>query len=751
MKTLKLILLLSLFGAAEASAQTTEHTDTIVQNDSSKQLKGIEVVAQRPLIKSDIDKVTYEMADDPEAKVSSLLEMLRKVPMVTVDGEDNITVNGSSSFKIYVNGKPNNMMSNNPKQVLRGYPASSVKRIEVITNPGPKYDAEGTAGVINIVTTGSGLEGYNMTTTMQVGNKVVSGSEYATVKAGRLTLSANAYYNYNPTVRSYSGSERTATNTESTTAANIITKNTWRRPTSYPSGSVEASYEIDSLRLVSAAFSLSGGIGKEHPRGTVEATSPMDGSMLYRYSTFSHNKDAWYSIDGSIDYQRLFKVKGRMLTLSYRVSAQPDENTSRSEYGDLEAAEGWKDFVDRLENLRVESESNTTEHTFQIDYSTPIGQVHTIEAGSKFIMRNNKSNSDRYATTVGSTSDYKFDEENSSHYRHNNDILAAYAGYGLKLSKWSARLGLRYEHTWQNVKYLLGRGSDFSKNLDDVVPSIALSYQLNDGSSLRLGYNMRIYRPGIWYLNPYLNDTDPTNISQGNPNLDTEHSHSFDLGYNLFTSKFSLNFSARYSFTNNSIESITYMVNDQDIIGLRQPTGTDVLYTTYSNIGKFKVASFSAYINWSITPKTRFNTNLFANYRNLKDGSTLNNHGWNGGCYASLQQSFTHDWRLTLSYYGRSGIVSLQGKGQSYSDYVVNLQKSLLNKRLTLTAFAGSFLQKYKRRTSTLEGTGFTQTSWNKTSDLRYGIGVSVRLGELKASVKKAERTISNDDVKKGN
>lgn len=217
MKILKLILLLSLFCAAEASAQTTEHTDTIVQNDSSKQLKGIEVVAQRPLIKSDIDKVTYEMADDPEAKVSSLLEMLRKVPMVTVDGEDNITVNGSSSFKIYVNGKPNNMMSNNPKQVLRGYPASSVKRIEVITNPGPKYDAEGTAGVINIVTTGSGLEGYNMTTTMQVGNKVVSGSEYATVKAGRLTLSANAYYNYNPTVRSYSGSERTATNTESTT------------------------------------------------------------------------------------------------------------------------------------------------------------------------------------------------------------------------------------------------------------------------------------------------------------------------------------------------------------------------------------------------------------------------------------------------------------------------------------------------------------------------------------------------------
>lgn len=110
---------------------------------SGVELEEVSVVAQKPLVKADIDKVTYRVEDDPEALSKTAIQMLRKVPMVTVDGQDNITVKGSSNFKVYVNGKPNTMMSNNPKEVLRSLPASSVKSIEVITDPGAKYDAEG--------------------------------------------------------------------------------------------------------------------------------------------------------------------------------------------------------------------------------------------------------------------------------------------------------------------------------------------------------------------------------------------------------------------------------------------------------------------------------------------------------------------------------------------------------------------------------------------------------------------------------
>ena len=108
--------------------------------DASNELGQVEIVAQKPLVKADIDKIEYNVQDDPDAQSNSVLEMLRKVPLVTVDGEDNIQVNGSSSFKVYVNGKPNNMMSNNPTEVLKSMPANSIKHIEVITNPGPKYE-----------------------------------------------------------------------------------------------------------------------------------------------------------------------------------------------------------------------------------------------------------------------------------------------------------------------------------------------------------------------------------------------------------------------------------------------------------------------------------------------------------------------------------------------------------------------------------------------------------------------------------
>ena len=141
----------------------------------SLELQGVEIVKQKALVKSDIDKITYNIEDDPDSKSNSTLEMLRKVPMVTVDGEDKIQVNGSSSFKIYVNSKPNQMMSNNPSEVLKSMPASSIKRIEVITNPGPKYDAEGVGGILNIITHSKSIEGYTATFNANAGNQGLGG------------------------------------------------------------------------------------------------------------------------------------------------------------------------------------------------------------------------------------------------------------------------------------------------------------------------------------------------------------------------------------------------------------------------------------------------------------------------------------------------------------------------------------------------------------------------------------------------
>ena len=723
---------------------------TLYITDASNELGQVEVVAQKPLVKADIDKIEYNVQDDPDSKSNSVLEMLRKVPLVTVDGEDNIKVNGSSSFKVYVNGKPNNMMSNNPTEVLKSMPANSIKHIEVITNPGPKYDAEGVGGILNIVTVGSGLEGYTATFSGNVSNMGAGGGLFGTVKSGKLTVSARYNYNYNDRPRSYSGGNRRTVGDVTEGSSDLDYDGSSKGHGNFQSGSMEASYEIDTLRLVSMSFGLWGGGNNSTSINNTLATAPGTSNELYRYVSDGRSKSSWYSIDGGVDYQRMFHVKDRMFTLSYKINTSPQTSDSYSTYNDMHAATDWEDFLKRLYDLNNDGSQNTTEHTFQADYTTPIGKIHTLEAGAKYILRDNSSEDDRYERQIGTTGDYVLDEEQSSHYKHQNDILAAYMGYGLRVKKISGRLGVRYEHTKQEVKYLLGRGDDFNKNFDDVVPSASIGYKLTDMSNLRFGYNMRIYRPGIWYLNPYLNDSNPTNISQGNSHLDSEKSHSFNLSYSNFTQKFNINLSARYSFTNNSIEQVTEQVKDTEIEGLQNPTGKEVLYSTYQNIGKSRNASLSGYVNWNATSNTRIYANLYGNYTYMEGANGLKNDGWNLFAYGGAQQSLPHDWRISLNIYGQTPWIMLQGKGSSFFDYGLSVNKSFLNKRLTLSAFASNFFKKYTSPTSSIEGVGFTQDSWNRYTRQRFGVSVSYRIGELKASVKKAARTISNDDVKGG-
>lgn len=684
---------------------------TLYITDASNELGQVEVVAQKPLVKADIDKIEYNVQDDPDSKSNSVLEMLRKVPLVTVDGEDNIKVNGSSSFKVYVNGKPNNMMSNNPTEVLKSMPANSIKHIEVITNPGPKYDAEGVGGILNIVTVGSGLEGYTATFSGNVSNMGAGGGLFGTVKSGKLTVSARYNYNYNDRPRSYSGGNRRTVGDVTEGSSDLDYDGSSKGHGNFQSGSMEASYEIDTLRLVSMSFGLWGGGNNSTSINNTLATAPGTSNELYRYVSDGRSKSSWYSIDGGVDYQRMFHVKDRMFTLSYKINTSPQTSDSYSTYNDMHAATDWEDFLKRLYDLNNDGSQNTTEHTFQADYTTPIGKIHTLEAGAKYILRDNSSEDDRYERQIGTTGDYVLDEEHSSHYKHQNDILAAYMGYGLRVKKISGRLGVRYEHTKQEVKYLLGRGDDFNKNFDDVVPSASIGYKLTDMSNLRFGYNMRIYRPGIWYLNPYLNDSNPTNISQGNSHLDSEKSHSFNLSYSNFTQKFNINLSARYSFTNNSIEQVTEQVKDTEIEGLQNPTGKEVLYSTYQNIGKSRNASLSGYVNWNATSNTRIYANLYGNYTYMEGANGLKNDGWNLFAYGGAQQSLPHDWRISLNIYGQTPWIMLQGKGSSFFDYGLSVNKSFLNKRLTLSAFASNFFKKYTSPTSSIEGVGFTQDS----------------------------------------
>lgn len=723
---------------------------TLLLQDGGNQLETVEVVAYKPLVKADVDKIAYSVEDDPEANTNTVIEMLKKVPMVTVDGQDNIRVNGNSSFKIYVNGKPNNMMTKNPKEVLKSMPASSIKKIEVITNPGPKYDAEGVGGILNIVTEGKGPEGYNATFSGRANNSSYGGGLYATVKQGKLTMSVNYNASSNHSPKGYTYSDRSQIGTDGTVTSSTVADGYTKGHSQWQGGDVEASYEIDTLRLITGSFSLSKFTSKRDALNTAFSTVPATGQRLYGYRSPSHSKENWDDYSASLDYQRSFSVKDRLLTLSYRLESSPSTSDSRYLYTDREAADDWQTFIDRMRDQRMDGDENTMEHTFQIDYTTPFAKHHTWEAGVKYILRRNKSDNDRYNLGTGDK-DETYDSDNSSHYRHHNDILAAYTGYGLTLDKWSARLGLRYEHTLQKVEYLLGSGTNFHKNFDDLVPSARLGYKFSDATNLSLGYKMRINRPGIWYLNPYLDDRIPDAISQGNPNLDTEKSHAVDLQFSSYNSKLTYTLTGTYQFVNNSIESVDRLVNDRNIEGLPNPTGKDVIYSSYANIGHIQYAGLMAYANWTPITNTRITLNGSVGYSHMSDGQSLRNHGWCTNIDASLQQTFAKTWIFNASYYVQTPQPTLQGKDARYQWYNFSLSKSFMDKRLTLTAnIINPFGKRYFCYRSETVANNFRTTASSSWCQLYYGVSVRFRIGKLKASVKHTERTVENNDVKQG-
>lgn len=731
---------------------------TLYSSEANNELKGVEVVAQKPLVKVDVDKIEYNIEDDPDSKSNSILEMLRKVPLVTVDGEDNVQVNGSSSFKIHVNGKPNNMMSNNPKEVLKSMPANTIKYIEVITSPGAKYDAEGVGGILNIVTVGGGFEGYTATFRGNVSNNGAGAGTYAMVKQGKMTISVNYNYDYNNSPRSYSDNYRENYEPGARDEKFLESQSSSKSKGNFQHGNLEASYEIDTLRLLTAAFGMYGGSNESDNNGNTVMYRTNHEDVAYRYRTDSRNKNSWYSINGNIDYQRTSrKNKQRMLTLSYKINTQPQTDNSRNVYLDIFPDEQKEELAERLrlENYHSDGKTNTMEQTFQVDYTTPIGKLHTIETGTKYIFRRNSSDNALYEAAGGSDN-YAYNEDRSSEYRHLNHILSAYVGYTLKYKDFSFKPGVRYEQTIQRVKYIVGPGEDFHTNYSDWVPSVSLGMKIGKTQNLRAGYNMRIWRPGIWNLNPYFNNQDPMSISQGNPDLKSEKNHAFDIAYSNFSAKFNINVSLRHSFGNNGIERVSRLITNEngeifdDNPEHMAPNGA--MYSTYDNIGKNRDTGLSLYLNWNASPKTRIYVNGRGSYRDLKsEAQGLHNYGWNVSCHGGIQHTLPLKIRLSLNGGGSTPYISLQGKGSGYQYYSIGLNRSFLkDDRLTLNLYCNNIFEKYRTYNSHTKGDNFISKSSGKYPNRYVGFSIGYRIGELKASVKKAARSINNDDVKGG-
>ncbi|MBR6361710.1 MAG: TonB-dependent receptor [Bacteroidales bacterium] len=718
----------------DGSVDTLALGKLLFENDTET-LASSTVTALKPLVKMDVDKMTYDVENDVDSKSYTVLDMLRKVPMVTVDGQDNISVNGSSNFQVLVDGKPNVMLSSNPSVVFKSMPASAVKNIEVITNPGVKYDAEGVGGVLNITmarnadgSKAASMDGYNATVGANVSTRGFGGRLFATAQKGKLSLSANANV-MDMTIKG-NDSESVRTQLDQMGNAVSINKTTSTSEMKNPINMVSLTlgYEIDKLRLVSVNFGYMSLANKNISDMMTELTR---GNAVDSYSSKTNTRWDMGSINAGIDYQRTFDGKpDKMLTISYRFDSQPSVTDSKSIFT---TTSDLFDFTNRY----TDGGTNTIANTFQIDFTTPLAKGLNMNTGAKFINRNNSSDQSLYLDDNGS---WAYNKAGSMDYSHVSNIVAGYAEFTLSLNKWGFKVGTRYEHTFQDVKYRLGNGDDFSLDYGNFVPAASIQYNLSMLSNIGLSYNMRISRPGITYLNPYVDTTDPTSWSYGNTDLDTETAHNINLVYNFYNPTVMLNATLRHTFSNDGISQYSFFDAD------------NVLNTTYGNILKSSTTGINIFANLNLGKKTRIMLNSSVSYSDLRsDERGLSNYGWSSNIFGGIQQTLPWDLRLSLNGMYATSNVSLDGSRTGMSLAMGGLTKTFLNDRLSIGINGvlpiSSELGKMVMESNTA-GKDYINYSKNTINMGQITLNISFTFGKNKAAgAKKTRKTISNDDL----
>jgi hypothetical protein len=705
----------------------------ITLTSQSKNLSEVSVTATKPIIKQDIDRITYDMQADPESKVNTVLDMMRKIPLLSVDAEDNIKLKGSGSYKILINGKPSSLVARNPSDVFKSMPAANIEKIEVITTPPAKYDSEGLAGIINIITKKNIDAGYNGSLnyrhTFPTGGPGGSGS--ITVKQGKLGLSAygglNQYKNPATTYRN----SRTTTGTENILPTQLNQDGTSRYDNNFGYFSTELSYEIDTLNLITGEFSFNK--SKNNSFSDLGSMLLQGDSPYQSYTSKNASDNEWKGYDISVNYQKGFKSnKNRLLTLSYKAS-----NSSNGQVSNYTLSDRFNYSPELFPNYNQYNDGKSNEQTIQADYVHPVGKKLNIEGGLKAILRDNGSVFEYQGQNAAG--EYVVDPLRTNNFDNQQNVYGAYNSYQYNLTNWGFKAGVRVELTTIDADFV-SQSTELDKNFFNVIPSLSINRKFKDMSSLNFGYTQRIERPGIWELNPFV-DRSPNFESTGNPDLQPVLNNSFDLNYTRFK-KGSINVGLNYSFANNTIQYVsTYFPEDE------------ITRTTFVNTGKDRKFGTNFNISYPFTPALNLTLGGNMNYIWLEgfvNGENVKNDGLQGYVYGYMSYKHKTGWRLGGNFSYNSSWITLQGSSKAMLYTSFSLGKDIIKDKLTFSGSVSNPFTKFQAWENDTEGLNFRQHTYSENYSRRFNLSLNWRFGKLKESIKKNQRGISNDDVKSG-
>ncbi|WP_235295371.1 TonB-dependent receptor domain-containing protein [Portibacter lacus] len=702
------------------------NVDPIFLKPANYVLDQVEITDQRALTEIKVDKLVFNAEQDASISGGDATEVLRKVPLLSVDYDGNVSLRGSQNLRILINGKPSGMFSSNVADALKMIPADEIKQVEVITTPSAKYDAEGAGGIINIITKKKTADGYSGSVSASVGNRQNNATASLNGAKGRFGVNANGSVFYSNPADAINTFKRvdTINSLQRVLEQNGTTNNTrlgFR-------GTAGMFYDFNAYNSLNTSFSTRG--------FSFNSDGTLDGSLTdpifnngYNFTRTSGGVNGRSGYDWSTDYKKTFEEKDREFTLAFQLSG--DQNDA-----DNNILQTYTNGIFPTRDELIYNDGDNLETTFQADYVHPFANAMKLEVGAKTVLRNIDSD---YTYSIKNNGSYQIDQARSNAFNYNQNVVAGYASLTFLIKKFSVIAGVRYERTSIAGDFEEGQETVKPDPYQNILPNLIISRSLKNFQTLKLSYNQRIQRPSLIYINPFQNSVDSLNIQVGNPTLTPEIVHQVDLSYNTFIKGFGIFSSLYYKYTEDIIQQLLAInangvgFNTFENVGINNSVGLNIFAT--KNVNAF-------------TLRGGFNLGTFNYSSKLAEVAVTNPKGYEYNVNFGGTVNLPKDFKIDFFGFFRSPRFTIQGKQPNFSIYGLGIKKEFPKIKASLGIRVIEPFNEYKYFNSNQSGNGFNLESSFGIPFRSVGVSFDYRFGNLK--FKERKTSIKNNDLLQG-
>ncbi|MCB9051942.1 MAG: TonB-dependent receptor [Lewinellaceae bacterium] len=649
-------------------------------------LAEVEVRAEKSNMQISLDKRVFNVGKDLANIGGTASDVLDNVPSVTVDAEGGVSLRGSAGVRILINGRPSGMVGVGDTDGLRQIPANLIERIEVITNPSARYEAEGMAGIINIILKKDRRQGLNGSLDITTGYPENYGiAANANYRTGKFNLFGNYGISYRQ--RPGKGSlyqeiyDRNAFGPDTTY---ILQQNQDRKRGGWDNTlRAGAEYFFNDRTTLTASLTYE----DEDGRNTSDIEYRDYLFSLDRLTGISRRFDDEKELENNLEYvmsfRKEFEREGHLLTadLRYQNNDEVERSAITEEYFTPEYLQSG------VPGLQQRSDNEEKERLIlgQMDYIRPFAKEGKFETGLRASIR--ELNTD-FQVEEQENGDWQLLPNFTNEFIYDENIYAAYAIVGNKFGPFSLQLGVRAELTEVNTR-LVETNEENPRDYLNLFPSGHLGYEFAGQNSLQVSYSRRINRPNFWFLNPFFSFSDARNIRSGNPNLDPEYTDSYELGHLKYWDKMSLSSSVYYRHTKGIIERIRTLQEDGTTLTRPENLATEDAY------GLDVTFSASPTDWWDLDGNVNFYRSLI-NGNNIDTAFSADALTWNGRITSKMNLWDFMDAQTRFNY--RAPRTTTQGSNKSFFFIDLAFSKDILDNKGTLTLSVSDLLNSRRWR-----------------------------------------------------